>query len=110
MGTTCTRLAKRFAVLLLMITAGRRLRTSPPVAPSKATHQTSPRFIDFGQVGFTPFVRFGLALLVGGHRAVAGGQRIFAHERAGQIFEEPADMAAAKEGVEAAIDVAVNGD
>src|SRR5579863_1737642 len=109
-GTTWTRLANRFAVLLLMMTAGRRLRTSPPVARSKDTHQISPRFIvgDVGQVGFAPCVGLGFTVLVGCHCAVAGRQRVVANERSGKVLQEPADVAATDEGMKPAINIAVD--
>src|SRR3990172_2923042 len=56
MGTTCTRFKYLFAASLLMMTAGRFLRISPPTEGSKLTHQTSARLIGYiSNGGFSPF-------------------------------------------------------
>src|SRR5450759_2231670 len=45
-GITCTRLMAPLDASLLTMTAGRVFLTSEPIAGSKSTHQSSPRFID----------------------------------------------------------------
>jgi hypothetical protein len=54
------------------MTAGRRLRISPPTAGSKFTHHTSPRFItDISDSGFCPFQRLSFTDFVLGHLLIA---------------------------------------
>src|SRR5437764_12890821 len=74
-GTTCTRLRCLLAASLLTMTAGRSLRTSPPTAGSKLTHQTSARFIGhISHDGFGPREGLRFARLVRGHLPVSGLQ------------------------------------
>src|SRR3990172_926584 len=73
MGTTCTRFKYLFAASLLMMTAGRFLRISPPSDGSKFTHQTSPRLIGHISNGrLRPLERLGLAGFVLAHFHVRG--------------------------------------
>src|SRR5207253_7075230 len=93
-GTTWTRLRCLLAASLLTMTAGRSLRTSPPTAGSKLTHQTLPRFI--GHVphgGLGPFQRLGLACLLLGHLLVRAfevrANDIGAHQRLDELADAP---------------------
>src|SRR5437764_15424156 len=74
-GTTWTRFRCLLAASLLTMTAGRSLRTSPPTAGSKWTHQTSARFI--GHVsngGLGPVQRLPFAPFLPGHLLVSSLQ------------------------------------
>src|SRR5690242_18651194 len=93
------------------MTAGRSLRTSPPTAGSKLTHQTSPRFIghvSYGGLG--PFQRFRLARLVLGHLPVRNLQVLADDVGPDEGLNELADAPPADDGVQSLVDALVNGD
>src|SRR5262249_49338694 len=93
------------------MTAGRSLRTSPPTAGSKFTHQTSPRFIgDVSDVGFGPLQRFGLARFFAGHLLI-GNLQVFADDvRTNQRFDKLTDPPPPDDGVEPFVDALIDGD
>src|SRR4051812_25521761 len=100
-GTTCTRFRCLLDASLLMMTAGRSLRTSPPTAGSKLTHQTSPRFI--GHIpdgGLGPVQGLALAGLVLGHLPVGDVEVLADHVRPDQGLDELADAPPPDDGVE----------
>src|SRR5271166_1833971 len=111
-----------FAVSLLRITAGRVFRTSPPIASSNDTSQTSPRrgdgssaitaglVRDILEQGLAPGFRLRLARLVGSHGGVAVRQILFDDALAGEVVEEPADPSAADDPVQPLIHVGIDGD
>src|SRR5277367_2066037 len=101
--------------------AGLVLRTSPPVAASNATHQTSPRrgvspVIACGVIargvtdqGVGPLGGLILADAVRGHGAIARQQGVFRHQRLGEIVEEAADPPRPDLGAETLVDVLIDG-
>src|SRR5437764_6101663 len=95
-GTTWTRFRCLLAASLLTITAGRSLRTSPPTAGSKFTHQTSARFIGHvpdGALG--PLQGFGFAGLVSRQFPVSRIEVFGEDVRAHQRLDEAANTTAA---------------
>src|SRR5438552_946797 len=110
-GTTCTRFRCLLEASLLTMTAGRSLRTSPPTAGSKLTHQTSPRFI--GHVscgGLGPFQRFRLARFVLGHLLVRNLEVLTDDIRPDEGLDKLANASPADDGVQPVVDALVNGD
>src|SRR3989304_7617766 len=82
MGTTCTRFKYLFAASLLMMTAGRFLRTSPPTDGSKLTHQTSARLIGYISNGaFSPFPCLSLARFILSHSQICCFEVLGEHVR-----------------------------
>src|SRR5262249_7292270 len=93
------------------MTAGRSLRTSPPTAGSKLTHQTSPRFIgDIPHRGLGPLQRLRLASLVAGHLLVSDLQVLADDVRPDEGLDEPANAPPADDGVQPVVDALVKGD
>lgn len=106
---------------LLITTAGRVFRISPPTDGSKVTSQASPRRGDgsavtpgfvchVGQQAVGPDFGFGLARFVGRYRGESGGEVLADDMRAGEVVQEAADAAAADDGVQAVLDLSVHGD
>src|SRR5215212_5871968 len=116
-GTTWTRFRARLAASLLTMIAGRVLRISPPRLGSKATHQTSPRrggsalaIRHVPDQGFGPFLGFGLAHAVGGHRLIAIEQSARGDQRPGQVVDEAADAPRAYVDPQALVNILIDGD
>src|SRR5438132_455192 len=110
-GTTCTRLRCLLEASLLTMTAGRSLRTSPPTAGSKLTHQTSARFI--GQISdgcFGPLQRLCFACFLPGHRFVSDLQIFTNDVGADEGLDELADAPPTDDGAQPVVDALVNSD
>src|SRR5262245_24426566 len=93
------------------MTAGRSLRTSPPTAGSKLTHQTSPRFIgDVPHGGLGPLQRLRFARLLLSHLLVGQlqvfGDDVGPHEGLDELANPPR----ADDRVQPLVDPLVNGD
>src|SRR3990172_12677348 len=86
---------------LLTMTAGRVFLTSEPIAGSKSTHQTSPRFIDAPDQALRPGTRLVLARCIPCRLAILGRKILLRDMRAGEIFDELADAAASYDPVQA---------
>ena len=90
------------------MTAGRCLRTSPPTAGSKLTHQTSPRFIGDVRYGaFGPFQRFGFANLFPGHLLVGCLQVFAKYMGTYERLDEPANATPTHDAVQTRVDAFV---
>src|SRR5215210_1363304 len=111
MGTTWTRFRNWLDASLLTMTAGRRLRISPPSDGSKLTHQTSPRLIRHvpdGRLG--PRMSFGFPLLLPGHVPVSSQQVLPDDVRPDQCLDELADPLPSHDPMETLIDIIVHGE
>src|SRR5829696_4432467 len=111
MGTTWTRFRNWLDASLLTMTAGRRLRISPPSDGSKLTHQASPRLIRHvpdGRLG--PCMSFGFPLLLPSHVPIDSHQVLPEDVRPDQRLDELADPLPSHDPMETLIDLFVHGD
>src|SRR5450759_3998674 len=81
--------------------AGRVFLTSEPVVGSKSTQQTSPRFIDTPDQALRPGARLALARCIPCRLAILDPEILLRDMRAGEIFDELADVAASYDPVQA---------